>query len=142
MCIQSVQSVGVNIFVFEAGLKRSLNHSERCERDTSSRGGKIKSDKNWHFPLLIGFPLKLSFPSIFPFANFSAQLEETLRDGIIYVLRTIRLVNVITHLEFESGGVIGILGCSNYHIMRKIYLLGRTGYLLGRKCRQILAKKI
>ena len=47
MCIQSVQSVGVNIFVFEAGLKRSLNHSERCERDTSSRGGKTKTAKKY-----------------------------------------------------------------------------------------------
>ena len=26
---------------------------------------------------------------------------------------------------------------NNYHIMRKIYLLGRTDYLLGRKCKQI-----
>ena len=30
----------VIIFVFGTGLKRSFNHSERCERDTSSRGGE------------------------------------------------------------------------------------------------------
>ena len=44
----------------EMGLKRCFNHSEGCERDTSSRGGKIKSNKNWHFPLLIGFPLEMT----------------------------------------------------------------------------------
>ena len=70
--LQSVVESASDIFIFcncfdIKGLKNGF-----CvfERDTSSRGGKIKSNKNWHFPLLIGFPLKLSFPSIFPFANF------------------------------------------------------------------------
>ena len=60
----------MNMYGLSAGLKDCLRWWILCERDTSSRGGKIKSNKNWHFPLLIGFPLKLSFPSIFPFANF------------------------------------------------------------------------
>ena len=71
--LQSVVESASDIFIFLCNcfnIKGLKNCFCVFERDTSSRGGKIKSNKNWHFPLLIGFPLKLSFPSIFPFANF------------------------------------------------------------------------